>query len=151
MSWSQLKKKLEALLAPSLRGPLEIHVTEYTRKNAFDVGRGWITFDGKEVVSVQIPTFYSDNFRFPPGTMDFGQAVHEYLALPVSAARASSDELLVGFSFLDRRTGKRTLKGVRPESLHPFARILYELRCRVEGLEGELRVPAGKREATSEL
>ncbi len=65
MVWSKLKKQFESFLAASLCGRLKVHVTEYTHANSMDVGRGWITLDGREIVSVQILSFYSDNSSVP--------------------------------------------------------------------------------------
>jgi predicted enzyme related to lactoylglutathione lyase len=127
MAWSKLKERFEAQVATPLRGRLRVHVTSYT-KSAMDVGRGWITLDGREIVSVQIPSFYSLNFQFRTETLDFGKAVYEYLSLPIEEALASSDELIAGFALLDRRVGKRTLAKIKADQLHAFARILYDVR-----------------------
>jgi hypothetical protein len=126
--WSKLKSQFEDLLAPSLRGRLRIHVTEYS-KASLDIGRAWLTFDGQELTSIQVPSFCSDTFRFSTTTLDFGQAIGEYVKLSVQDARNSQDELIQGLAFLDRRFGKRSLRGVVPEDLHPFSRYMYTLRC----------------------
>ncbi|MGL5079195.1 MAG: hypothetical protein ACRDBG_25625, partial [Waterburya sp.] len=64
MQWSQVKKKFESLLASCLQNRLKVHITKYRDTSNFDLGKGWITLDGKEVVSVMIPSFYSNNFLF---------------------------------------------------------------------------------------
>lgn len=135
MVWSNLKKQFELMLAPALRGRLQVHVTAYDNTNAMDVGRGWVTLDGKEVVSVQIPSFYSNNIGFTPETLDFGQALHQYLNFSVQQALGSSDALVSGFAYLDRRVGRRTLQSVDVGKLHEFAQILYKVRCAAEGIE----------------
>jgi predicted enzyme related to lactoylglutathione lyase len=132
MVWSKLKERFESQVATPLRGRLRVHVTRYT-KSAMDVGRGWITLDGREIVSVQIPSFYSFNFQFRTETLDFGKAIYEYLSLPIEEALASSDELIAGFALLDRRVGKRTLAKIKADQLHAFARILYDVRRAAEG------------------
>jgi hypothetical protein len=134
MVWSKLKKQFESFLAASLCGRLKVHVTKYIRANSMDVGRGWITLDGEEIVSVQIPSFYSDNFHFRTETLDFGQAIHHYLSLPISEALASTDEIVAGLALLDRRVGKRSIAKISPEDLHPFSRLLYKVRCDADGI-----------------
>ncbi len=137
--WSKLRRRFESLFAECFRGRLSAHVTEYTRTNQLDVGRAWLTLDGKELVSVQIPSFYSDSFNFRTETLDFGKAVYEYVSLPIDEAKASSDELVAAFVHLDRRFGKRSLREVDPCLLHPFARQLFQARCEAEGLrEGRI-------------
>lgn len=134
MIWSKIKAQFERLLAPSLRGRLHVHVTEYTRANTLWVGRGWITLDGIEVVCVEIPSVYCTHFDFGTDTLDFGKAVTHYLTLPIDEARRSTDPIIAGLAFLDRRLGKRVLRVTDPASLHPFSRVLFRLRCREEGL-----------------
>ena len=134
MQWSKLKKRFESLLAPSLRGRIQVHLTEYTKTNQFDVGRGWVTLDGKEIVSVQIPSFYSNNITFSTETLDFGKALSHYLSLSIDEARASTDSLVCGFAFLDRRLGKRSLASTNTQNLHEFSRILYGVRCVAENI-----------------
>lgn len=99
-----------------------------------DVGRGWLTLDGKEIVSVEIPSFYSNNISFSTETLDFGKAIGQYLSLSIKDARTSTDELICGFTFLDRRVGKRSLALVNTEDLHEFSRILYSVRCAAENV-----------------
>lgn len=132
MQWSGLKAKFEDLLAPSLRGRVQVHLTEYT-KSCFDIGRGWVTCDGEEVVTVDIPSFYTNHMLFRTETLDFGQAIGEYVQMPIHEAMHSSDEIIQGLVFLDRRLGQRSLDKINSEYLHEFARRLYELRCRIEG------------------
>lgn len=133
--WSKVKKQFESLLAESFGGRMHVHVTEYTRTNRLDVGRGWITLDGTELVSVQIPSFYSNNISFRTDTLDFGAALRKYLLLSITDARASQDELISAFAFLDRRLGKRTSEATNVSELHEFSKILYRVRCKAEGIE----------------
>ena len=62
--WSKAKRKFQQLLETSLQNRLDINITEYRNTSGFDIGRGWITFDGNEIVSIMIPSFYSKNFWF---------------------------------------------------------------------------------------
>ena len=97
-----------------------------------DVGRGWFSLDGEEVVSVDVPSFYTNKITFRAETLNFGEAIGEYLQMTVAEAQHSADELIQAFVFLDRRFGKRSLEKVKAAQLHEFSRRLYELRCRAE-------------------
>ena len=132
MQWSKAQKKFELLLAPSLKNRLKVHITEYRNTSGFDLGRGWLTLNGDEIVSVMIPSFYSKNFYFRTNTLNFGEAIIEYVNLNIQEIKKSQDELINGFIFLDRRIGKRYIKNINLSSLHPFARVTYLLRCEVE-------------------
>lgn len=49
--WSKLKKQLENFICPSLKGRVEFWVTNY-RKAPDQMGRAYITVDGKEVINM---------------------------------------------------------------------------------------------------
>ncbi|XOZ33955.1 hypothetical protein ACMDCT_01585 [Halomonadaceae bacterium KBTZ08] len=134
MQWSKLKKRHTDLLAESLRGRLDIHVTEI-RKVPVDLGLAWITFKGEKIVSVTIPTFYDRNFDFSTDTADFGRAIGFIVENDIEQLKNSNDPVVRGLIFLDRRVGKRYLQQVESSSLHPFTRVLFQLRCRADGLE----------------
>ena len=136
MKWSKIKKRFESQLAIVFQNRLHIHITEYTKAN-FDIGRAWITLDGEEIVGIVIPSFYDNNITFTVETLNFGEAVYQYLSLSIEDAIASEDALIKAFSFLDKRFGKRKLKKVNIEELHPFSVILFSLRCKVEGIKYE--------------
>lgn len=132
MQWSQAQKRFELLLAPCLQNRIKVHITEYRNTSGFDIGRGWLTLDGNEIVSVMIPSFYSNNFTFRTDTLNFGEAIVEYVNLNIQEIEKSQDELINGFMFLDRRIGKRFIRNINLSSLHPFAKVTYLLRCEVE-------------------
>ena len=132
MQWSQAQKRFELLVAPSLKNRLKVHITEYRNTSGFDLGRGWLTLDGDEIVSVMIPSFYSKNFFFRTDTLNFEEAIIKYINLNIQEIKKSQDELINGFMFLDRRIGKRFIKNINLNSLHPFARVTYLLRREVE-------------------
>lgn len=138
MQWSRAKKQFESLLAPSLQKRLRVHVTEYSRasRDASDqvMGRGWITLDGDEVMSMPIPTPRDSPLGLPPDTMSLGQAVRVYLDLTLDEASTSDDALIRGFTFLDRRLGKRRLKRIEASELDGFSALTYGLRCQAEGV-----------------
>jgi hypothetical protein len=133
MQWSKLKKRYEERLATCLRGRLRVHLTEY-RTNSMDVGRGWMTLDGKQVCSIQIPSFYDDGIVFESWHLDFGRAIGEYLTMSVEDALTSPHPTVLALAFLDKKMGKRRLQTYDSENLHDFPRITYALRCELEGI-----------------
>jgi hypothetical protein len=134
MRWSRIQKRFEELIAPALRGRVKVHVTAYRETKRFDLGRGWITVDGEEVVSIQIPSYYTEHMNFTPGSLDLGRALGAYIGMSVSVARSSPDPILRGLAFLDGRFGKRSLASVNRDRLHPFEKALCDARCRAEGI-----------------
>jgi len=144
LQWSKLKKIFKQRLADSLRNRLDIHVTEYNKANTMDVGRGWLTLDGNEVCSIQIPSFYDDRIAFESWVLDFGRAVGEYVAMTVEEALESPHPTVQALAFLDKKMGKRRLQKIDKESLHDFPRITYELRCDVEGIVPDTDRPSKK-------
>lgn len=104
MQWSKAKKRFQLLLAPSLQKRLDINITEYRDTSGLDIGRGWITLDKKEIVSIMIPSFYSDNFYFRTETLDFGKAIVTYINMSIEEIKKSEDELINGFMLLDNIT-----------------------------------------------
>jgi hypothetical protein len=51
MIWSKLKKQLEDFICPCLKDRVEFWVTNY-RKAHDQMGRAYITVDGKEVINM---------------------------------------------------------------------------------------------------
>ncbi len=51
MRWSQLKKRVELLFASSVSGRVGLHTTRY-HKAPDQMGRAWITLDGREVINM---------------------------------------------------------------------------------------------------
>lgn len=134
MKWSKAKKKFESLLAPCLQSRLEIHITKYRETKNFDLGKGWITLDSKTVVSIMIPSFYSDNFLFRTDTMNSGGAVISYVNMNIDEIKEFPDEIINSLMFLDKRIGKRFIQKTDSNSLHPFAQKIYRLRCELENI-----------------
>lgn len=134
MKWSQAKKKFESLLASCLKNRLRVHITKYRETRNFDLGKGWITLDGKEIVSVMIPSFYSNNFSFRTSTMNFGEAIISYINMNINEIKGSNDELINGFMFLDKRIRKRSMQNIDLSSLHPFSQVIYKVRYELENI-----------------
>jgi hypothetical protein len=138
--WSSLKKRVEALFAPSVAGRVELRMTGY-RWNRDREGRAWITVDGAEVHNFCTFTQWRDAanladdlaaLKSQPSLSDrheayreatsilqergvlsqgqFAQALADYCDLPLEQALESPVMLHRALAVLDRRLGKRRLK-----------------------------------------
>ena len=130
MRWSKLKKSLDDLRAPALDARVALHQARY-RYTREEVGRIWVTVDGREVASF-------DSSRDRAGRYDDSAALLDleaYLSLPIDEALRSPSPLVRAMAVVDRRVGKRRLRAldVGPRE-HPLVRELYLLRCEAEGL-----------------
>jgi hypothetical protein len=56
MRWTRLKSRLEALRAPALRKRVALHQARY-RYTREEIGRIWVTVDGREVASFDTSTY----------------------------------------------------------------------------------------------
>ena len=61
MIWTKLKKTSEALLADSLKGRIEYHITRYGPGVSYFMARGWVTFDKNEIVNFSTVKRYRDS------------------------------------------------------------------------------------------
>ena len=90
----------------SLQNRLKVHITKYRETKNFDLGKGWITLDNQTVVSIMIPSFYDQDFLFPTETMNFGEAIVNYVNMNIDEIKQSPDELINGLVFLDKNWQK---------------------------------------------
>jgi hypothetical protein len=162
MQWSKLKDRLDSTRARALIGRLELRVTRY--RHAHDqLGRAWVTFDGREVFDLCDHRFWmeSDSISIDlqaiNGTpshlaqrqaisittqkgnlarWDFIAAAEAFLELSIDRALASDNPLLRGLAVIDRRVGRRRLKEMLAGlSLeNPLVQRLLEVRCATEGI-----------------
>jgi hypothetical protein len=125
MRWSQLKTHLEALRAPALKKRVGLHQARY-RYTREEVGRIWLTVDGREIASFDTSREYDDSQALAD--------LKAYLRLSIDDALKSASPLVRGLAVIDRRAGKRRLRGLAmgPEE-HPLVRELYRLRCEADG------------------
>lgn len=150
MKWSQLKKRIEATLADSVRERITFGMTSY-RKCHDQLGRGWITIDGREILSMPEMDFdievyhrtreqqitYEEARRQVRSLNLFGQSdLHhsllEYLSLNIDEILSSDNALIRSLGMLDARTGKRRLLKLDNGEEHDLVRRLYLLRCDAE-------------------
>ena len=127
MRWSRLKSSIDAFRAPSVRDRVALYQARY-RYTREEVGRIWVTVDGREVASFDTSAPYDDYQALAD--------LEVYLANPIDEALASPSPLLRALAGVDRRVGKRRLRtlDVGPGE-HPLVRELYGLRCEAEEIE----------------
>ena len=65
---------------------------------------------------------------------ELGDAMFQYLHLPVAEILPSENILIRAIGMLDRRVGKRKLSALQGVVKHPLVRMLYQFRCEVEGI-----------------
>lgn len=155
-SWSGLKKILEGLLCPSLKGKVNYFLTRYhSVHNAY--GRAAILFDRKELVcfswiemyrqDAALNALYRDTGIWDTaasslkerwdasGTYceaDFLRSALAFLDMPIQAALRSDDYIIKILAILDRRTGVRTLQKIADSGEYlqypQWAKQFYTLR-----------------------
>jgi hypothetical protein len=162
--WSKTKKQLNELRCQSLKGRVDIHLTNY--RNAHDqVGRAYITVDNKEILNmctiISERSVYRKEAELVNQTnkdfslevqlkamdivmsegvfaqYDFLNAVEEFLTLSIDKALKSNNMAILILALLDRRTGKRTLikmKDSIKEELD-IVQYFYHLRCEAENIK----------------
>lgn len=157
MQWSQLKHRVEARFAPSLKGRVQVWAAVY-RKPATTDGRGWITLDGEQIHSMTdtpgdaawraLGQAIDAAAVAEPGTPesdwsrhgayfftyhDFREALEWSLQCGVDELLASESPLCRALAMLDGRLGKRRfqrLAGMERE--HPLVTLLYGIRAQAE-------------------
>jgi hypothetical protein len=158
MRWSKVKLAMESLLAESLRGRVAYYATRYHHAHDSE-GRGWITFDGKEVANfctlsawqreneldgtranmgsprdhrTLVTARWAEGFYTLP---EYQDTLREYLNMSIESALESGDPLTRALAILDRRLGKRRLRALGYLSKsHPLVTRFYEFRCFVENV-----------------
>ncbi len=155
MQWSKLKSLVEERFAHSLRKRVGIYTTRYTQASYFMV-RGWITVDGEEIANFSTPDYRDRylwnapeiNLRVENDERTAGAAVEkgefeqwEFISACWDFTQSSLEEALLhpnpivnAFAMLDKRLGKRRLREIEAENLHPLAKKLLEIRLEAEGL-----------------
>jgi hypothetical protein len=160
MRWTAIRARFETLLADSVRGHVALNTTRYQHAHDYE-GRGWITWDGRQIASFESMTYLIRTYGLvkelkeaavgPANAWDFAEsvarreeiyplddfrkAVADYPDMSIDAALASDDPITRGLAMLDRRLGKRRLisSAFANDPSH-VVRDLYRLRCEAEGL-----------------
>ncbi len=132
MRWSQLKTNLEALRAPALKKRVGLHQARY-RYTLEEVGRIWVTIDGREIASFDTSSQYDDYQALAD--------LKAYLRISIDDALKTDTPLVRALAVIDRRLGKRRLRSLDVGSdEHPLVRELYRLRCEAEGISSAHQV-----------
>lgn len=151
MKWNQINKRIETMLADSVKGRISFGVTSY-RKCHDQVGRGWIAVDGKEILSMPTLDFEHEVYLRGRAQADYEwakqevhtlnlfsqcdlhQSLFEYLGLSIDEILASDNPIIRATGMLDARMGKRRLLKVEISDEHDLVRRFYLLRCNVESI-----------------
>lgn len=150
MRWSKLKSLIEERFADSIRGRVNINSTAYGNCSC---GHAWITFD-KEIIAnfctrahwnrkcydyekssyVHTDLTEGEKNRYRNQFVEYGEFSRQELYkscwafihdLTIEAALELDDALIQSLALLDKRVGKRRLKKIDAEVLHPLARKLF--------------------------
>jgi hypothetical protein len=152
MKWNQIKKRIETMLVDPVRERLAFGVTSY-RKCHDQMGRGWITIDGKEILNMPSLDFDIEVYhRGRVGQVSYEEAeqevhalnlfsqrdlhrsLYEYLSLSMDEILGSDNPIIRATGMLDSRMGKRRLLKVDVADEHDLVRRFYLLRCAVESI-----------------
>jgi hypothetical protein len=160
MRWSKIKKRVENFFSDSVQGRLELRSTCY-RGTHDEEGRGYITFDKREIWSMCTLSFYSTEFyrmeeiasrkgvsprevqriaheelasegKFNQYT--FYDSLDEYCNNSIEQSLESDNLLIRCLAMLDSRLGKRRLKDLDLSEQSEKVIQFYKIRCECEGL-----------------
>ena len=160
MQWSKLRASVRALICPELRKRVDFHVTRYTPRSIRSRS-GLVTIDGKKILELSYYRFVmqgdgwcaaAPSGRAFPGHLEWqwspkqtdeihppqhlGDAMREYLDLPVKTALHSPNPFLRALAIIDRRIGRRTLESLKiGKHEHSLVKAFYALR--MSTLSGE--------------
>ena len=131
MSWSAMRKILEREnICDSLKGRIQYFQTRY--RGAHDQhGRMAIRLDGKEIVGANYFDSY-DGIKEAMCESSFYDSFYEYYNNSVDKNLESSRPLVLLFTIMDKRVGKRRLERLslevteQPEWLSVFLKIRFE-------------------------
>lgn len=163
MKWSTLKSRIEDGFAASVQGRVEVWTTRY--RTAHDQeGEGWITIDKARIYSTSSPAFYNaranlasiiraDTNLSPLEAWEkaenhleenaitsragFNCALFEYLNLSIEDVLTSDNVIIRALGMLDKRLGKRRLKGLDMQGEKELVRSFHRIRCDLEGIRLE--------------
>ncbi|MFH2045414.1 MAG: PcfJ domain-containing protein [Pseudomonadota bacterium] len=160
MKWSQLKKRIEGIIAESVRGRVELGSTSY-RKSHDQEGRGWILIDKHEIINMCSITYEMELYQKSRTTNEeystIEKKLHEgnlfsqwnwhnslfsYLNLSINDILTSDNAIIRAIGMIDVRVGKRRLQKIDISEEHDLVKKLYHLRCEAEGITTLVGLPA---------
>lgn len=153
MKWSKLKSLVEERFAGSIRGRININSTAYGNCSC---GHAWLTLDKEVIANFCTRAYWNRKYfdyeksryansdltdeekkRYRYQFVEYGDFSRQDLYkscwaflhnLTIDDALQSNDVLIQSLAMLDKRVGKRRLKKIEPESLHPLAKKLFSER-----------------------
>ncbi len=147
MQWSKLKAKVKSFIGSELADRIDFHLTSY-RKSHDGADKVWILVDRQKIFDIkhydyvfaEQDLYWNSNINgqhvkeilinseiYNP--QNFGNAMHEFLNLPIKDALQSVNPLIKAFAIIDKRIGKRTLANLKiSDSDHNLVRLFYNLR-----------------------
>ena len=160
MKWNQLKKRLESLLADSVKQRIEFKMTGYHRGHDYHQ-RASILFDQSQIFTTtkhylnwmndDIIEQYQDSNIF--GSDYFIHSLYSYVDLPFTEILTSTNLIVHAIRMLDKRLGKSRLKKMDISNEHDLVKRLFYIRCKAEGIDQddtidieELRTPIPEKE-----
>lgn len=149
MKWSKLRSLLEGNFATSISQRVSVHSTRYGNCSC---GRAWITIDGIEIANFCTRAKSNRSLR---GNSPRSESLDKFSKTPVECgelsrqdaydsrwdfvhrlsiddALADKDPLIQTLAVLDKRIGKRKLKELDSNRLHPLANKLLKFRLDAE-------------------
>jgi hypothetical protein len=146
MRWSKLKSEIENRFCDSLQKRVSIYSTAYGNCTC---GHAWITLDKKIIANFCTRAYFNKNMgNLDNGKYDYLKNTYGELSrqdiyescwsyvhdLSIEDVLKSEDALIQTLSVIDKRVGKRRLKQLEVELMHPLAKFLLEERLKVENL-----------------
>lgn len=161
MMWSKLKWLVELGFAPSVAKRLTINSAAY---GACGCGHAWLTLDKVVIANFCTRAYWTRELaarrgEAPPVARnkmyagqfaDYGEISRQdaYRACwdfvhsrSIEESLRDADPLVQTLAVVDKRVGKRRLRQIDPQTLHPLACKLFDERCRAEGIR-PMRVAA---------
>lgn len=132
LKWKQLKPLVEAQLADSVRGRLQISIPgsdDYLDDEEHGSRPGWVVFDGEPVA-----LFGGRSER----SEEYGKALWAllvYVHCSLDQAISSTNVVVRAFAMLDQRLDPTALASLNAESMHPLQRKFLDLRMFAEGFD----------------
>jgi hypothetical protein len=148
MRWSKLKVLAEERLAPELARRISFNSARYGNCTC---GRFWICVDGVELANLCTRAYYNRTRREKEAAsegslkkcakmpVEYGEfsrqqayeTIWEFVHdLSIGEALASSNPLHQMLAVMDSRVGKRRLRTLDAESMHPLVRTLLLIRLK---------------------
>lgn len=136
--WSKIKKEYLRFLAPSVAKRIDIYATRYNKCSCCCMGREWITFDKNEVFDIiehdaWTPDDIHQRKAWKSSDCDnLGNNIVTYTKLSIEEIINSDNPVIKALGFLDKRYGKRRLKSIDLDQLHPLEKLMYKIRVNCE-------------------